>query len=246
MLSFHKLSHIPIDADSLIFKALYNVEGSTKKEVLEEAYRRFVGMIKNIEYRARKELGIAGFLEAVIILSPDKSFRNAISQTYKGNRQPKDPYINELKKIVYSRYGKQVLVSPIVEADDIIVYISNTYRTLISAYDKDVLNVTKEKSWNYMKKKWEEPLKQNPEIWYIKQCLMGDTTDGIKGAKGFGKDKAQDYVDMWKGNYSWSHFVSQFKSEDEAILTMRLIRMDQWSIEKGLKLWTPADWKFNP
>ena len=70
---------------------------------------------------------------------------------------------------------------------------------------------------------------------YWHQALMGDSTDGIKGAKGVGDVKAAKLVDSpW---FDWDTYCMQFASHEEAVLSMQLVRLDQY--KKGeLELWT--------
>ena len=66
--------------------------------------------------------------------------------------------------------------------------------------------------------------------------LNSDSTDGIKGAKGIGKVGAEKLVYDLLEPLTYEKYVSLFESEDEAILSMRLVRLDQYKGGK-LELW---------
>ena len=81
---------------------------------------------------------------------------------------------------------------------------------------------------------------QNEEEYWI-QALAGDSTDGIKGAKGVGLKGAKKivqnyYIDNLE-EFNFNAYHSYFPSVDEAILSMRLVRMDQLNQNKELELW---------
>jgi 5'-3' exonuclease len=75
-----------------------------------------------------------------------------------------------------------------------------------------------------------------------KQCLTGDLGDGIPGIFGVGEKTAIKLLDK----YGWDEkgIIASYEqydlTADDALLTMRLVRLDQWHPKKGLKLfeWT--------
>lgn len=128
-----------------------------------------------------------------------KVFRHAIAQEkkYKGNREGKtDPYFytNKWDDMAYvyeyinSRY--QTLFYDDLEADDLLSFLQNEH-TFIYSTDKDLKQVS---GWH-----WDDD--QNKLIHITEdeglrslslQLLLGDSTDGIPGLKGFGA-KALEY-----------------------------------------------------
>ncbi len=235
---------LAIDADSLVFIAY-----SRNKESLnvEYMYQSFIEQVQNIKFAYQSRYSIkAADVKETILLTPEKTFRNRVYTRYKANREPKEPQIIQLKQMIYTRLGKKVIALPDVEADDIIVTLMNKYNFIGAAYDKDVLNVARAPVFNYKKRRWmmPEPIDMSEE-WYVMQCLMGDRTDGIRGAKGVGIEGAKNFIVKHKGQPPWEAFARMFEDgEEEAIQTMQVIRMDQWDPIKGLELWTQDKWKW--
>ena len=243
---------IGIDADSLLYKACYRSQlVNTKKNGcdytdkeredsldLEMAYFEFCGIIAGIrtavdkkfwEENAETEKLTVTF---DIVFSPKKTFRHDIYPAYKANRKPSNIFgLSELKKLVRSRLDTIEIDN--VEADDIVMHYE-----LIACIDKDIINHSPVPCFNYSKWEWSEGLDQETiERNYYYQALLGDSTDNIKGAKRIGKKGANDAVyDMLEPIEE--SFETFFQSREEAEMNMRLVRMDQWSPEKGVVLWT--------
>ena len=239
-----KYRPLAIDADSLAFIAYSRTED---KENIEEMYQSFLEQIHSIKFAYQSRFRIkAQNVKEFILLTPEKTFRNRVYKRYKTNREPKARAIIILKELVYNRLRTKVWALPDVEADDIIVTLINSYGYAGAAYDKDVINVARGPVFNYKKRKWHspEPVDMSEE-WYVIQSLMGDGTDGIRGAVGVGKAGAETFMVKHKMQPSWEDFCKMFKDgEEEALQTMQVIRMDQWDPKKGLTLWTPDKWKW--
>ncbi len=129
-----------------------------------------------------------------------------------------------------------------VEADDVCVYYGRQGH-IVAALDKDVLG-SLEYAYNYGKKEWVEHTQHELKVFPYLQTIMGDTSDGLRGvfrvgAKG--ADKA--LAGLTENRELWVAVVKQYALKDqsieEALATMRCVRMDQWTPEAGLVLWTP-------
>ena len=78
------------------------------------------------------------------------------------------------------------------------------------------------------------------EAFTVYQSMMGDSTDGIPGAKDIGKKKAHTKIKDGIDIFEW---VALFDSIEQAELMMQLVRMDQIDDECNLRLWKLEDWK---
>jgi len=126
----------------------------------------------------------------------------------------------------------------LIEADDIV--ITRAYEeenVYIACIDKDIFTHSPVECFNYNKWEWTDAVSpEDIENEYYYQAIMGDSTDGITGAKGIGKKGAENIVYNGFAQMTDQDFIEVFESEEEAILNMRLVRMDQF--KKGeLVLW---------
>ena len=161
---------------------------------------------------------------------------------YKANREGMavPDGLNELYEYVYDL--PQTICIGGVEADDVVVHFGRAGH-MVAALDKDVLG-SLNYAYNFGKKEWVEntPLEvlQFPFI----QTITGDTSDGLRGVYRVGikgaKKALQDITDVRE---LWRQVMLQYadkeQSRDEAIATMRCVRMDQWTPRGGLNLWNP-------
>jgi len=234
---------IAIDADSMADIALYRT-GTEKVNFLEEAYLEFCGQIKDVHtgiFRRHKYMK-GDSVDYIIALSPKKSWRNRYVSTYKSNRPDRSPEKTELLNLIYQRLGERVVFDNNVEADDIVMWCS-TQGWDVAAIDKDISLACETSVFNYKTKKWTEPKDFDTiERNIIMQSVMGDSVDGIKGAMGKGKVFCEENI-LLRRNLPYNEWVSWFANEQEAIESMRLVRMDQWTSDGGLQMWEPGNWK---
>jgi 5'-3' exonuclease len=235
---------LAIDADSLLFKACYKYREDFN---IEMAYMEFCKRVGIIERACYDE--VAGLMEVIICFSTRKCFRHTVLDTYKANRgknsTPEGDLLREhtkqLKLLVVDRLKPMVDASNVFEADDLVIqYADKGY--LCAALDKDVLNATKTKCFNYDTNKWTPELSEM-EInrWYILQSIMGDTADSIVGVKGMGKVKAEAFVEaLFNGEKTFDDYVELFTTPEDCLVTNQLVRMNQYEGKK-LKLATMED-----
>lgn len=233
---------IAIDADSMADIALSRV-GTTKENWLEESYLEFCGQIKDVDSSIFRKFRyqVGDSVERIIALSPRKSWRNYYVETYKSNRDERKPEKTELLNLIWQRLSDIVIANDIAEADDIVMHYARL-GWMVAAIDKDIHLSCPTPVINYKTKKWTEPkglLEAEKNI--IMQSIMGDSIDGIKGAQGKGIKFCESQI-LDRRSIPYLEWVSWFNSEQDAIESMRLVRMDQWSPENGLQKWEPHQW----
>jgi len=247
---------IAIDADSLVYKSCYRHQTSDGCGVhIERAYIELgyeIGKIKSAVFRLLKYQP-GDKVYPLLVLSPKHSFRNDLLESYKANRpQTQNIHgIKQLKHMIMHRLDYAV-VHKNIEADDIVIWYAYMKDYLVAAIDKDVINACPTACYNYNTRGWSQPHSEYEiERWYVKQALMGDSTDNIKGAENIGEDRAEKWVNKFVGEpYSWGQFVDLFGDEHLALLAMNLVRMDRihWIDGKFIhNPWSPFDspyWEF--
>jgi len=237
------IHQIAIDADSMVDIALSRT-GIDTSNFLEEAYLEFCGQIKEVHsgiFR-RYKYSVGDSVEHVIALSPKQSWRNQYVETYKSNRPPRSPEKTKLLNLIWKRLKEKVIAADIPEADDIVMWYARQGWHL-AAIDKDIHLASHMPVYDYKKRKWIEPKDWNTiEQNIVMQSVMGDSVDGIKGAQGKGKVFCEKEI-LSGRHIPYLEWVSCFNSEQEAIESMRLVRMDQWSPGYGLQMWEPGNWK---
>ena len=245
--------NLVIDADSILYTSCYRCQNVNLKDKeqftdkereesfdIEAAFNEFAEGVGELEEQMYKELGLSEDDEVIVevVFSPKKTFRNELSKDYKANRKPTTIFgIGDLKAYVTERMD--VTQDDNVEADDIV--ITRAYekeRVVIACIDKDIHTHSPVPCINYRTKEWIPSLSQEDiENNYWKQALMGDATDGIKGVKGIGKKKAEKIVDECNGYFNYILYKQYFDNDDDALMTMRLVRLDQYRDGK-IELWT--------
>lgn len=227
---------IAIDADSIVSKSLHR-----QPDDLEKAYYEFcasIGVIKGAIFHGMHEYEKGDEVEMKIILTPRTNFRYEIFPDYKHKRPPRSESRIALMKMILERLKPWVEIHKNVEADDVVIYYAKQ-GWMVAAIDKDVINACPTFCYDYNKYQWNQPKSEMQiESWYLMQALMGDSTDCIPGAKGIGEKGAFKIVNemSWK---SFAGIIEYFSSYEDALLSMRLVRMDQWN-GKEVILWNPS------
>ncbi len=234
---------IAIDADSLVYKACYRHQTESGVNI-EQAYGEFfyeIGKIKSAVFRLIKYQK-GDKVVPIIVLSPKKTFRHDLDSEYKANRPTGETIhgIKQLKLMIMHRLDNAE-VHPKMEADDVVIWYARNKEYLVSAIDKDVIHACPTSCYNYNVRRWENPhMPYEIEEWYTRQALMGDATDGIKGAQNVGEERSQAWVDRFIGEpFSWSQYVDLFGDESLAIMAMNLVRMDRLHLIDGKLVHVP-------
>lgn len=134
-----------------------------------------------------------------------KLLRTTISDTYKANRKGKTPdevyaEVGKCEQMLLESFrtlGAKIVTQPAMEADDIIAYLAKELPScLIVSTDGDMQQCISETASLLNRDKLNEnrygPFPTRYTTLY--KALVGDTSDNIKGAKGFG-DKA--FLDLY-------------------------------------------------
>lgn len=231
--------HTLIDADSLLYKAAYREPTN-----IEKAYLEFCGEVSKsrsaIFNKVQYVKGDTATYE--LVFTKGSNFRYDIYQEYKASRTGKMDGVDDLLKLISNRLETTVIAG--IEADDYVIAKAKVINCSIACIDKDIIKASPVETYDYNKNIW-NPANSTKDIeqWYLYQALMGDSTDNIKGAKGVGKVGARKIVNqLLESDLGWDYFSSHFATEEAAIQSIRLVRMDQWDYTtKELTLWEPKN-----
>lgn len=200
--------------------------------------------------------------------SHGQSLRHDIYPEYKANRPPAPPDLKHqfsLCKAFVNATGITTLASPVVEADDIIGTLAQTYRSqgrtsVIVSADKDLCQFigTDDALWDYTRDVWldarlvEKRFGVRPHQIPDLLALAGDKVDNIPGVPGVGLTTAARLLVKW-GNLDVlfdnipkvadmkfrgaRHIASQLQTHQETVrLSRKLTGLCDYEIPDGLSL----------
>ena len=248
-----KTRDLYIDADHL----LYNVAGNKAKDSLDgEVIEQKV----NIEpLKEAFHLGVKAIEDAIAVTTvskkfkvgltylvfsdPEGNFRFDIFPDYKKNRAGKVQSDEFCALRAYAhKLGSALLVNGI-EADDVVAYYVRK-GAIGASTDKDLLKGVKGRWFDCYSSRWSysKVKKKDADHFVLLQTLAGDSTDGIKGLPRVGMKTAENL--LTSNGDSWDGVVKAYENAglklEDAILTRRLVGMDQWSPKNGVQLWLPS------
>ncbi len=228
-------------AMSLTFHSMVN---EIVEEVKEEAYRDGY----EVEDQATLVITVKPKLECCAGLGDNFRYdimanvSDPVVKGYKANRagMAVPDGLNDLYEYVFRLDG--TICKSYIEADDYCVYMGRLGH-IVCALDKDVLG-SLEYAYNYGRKEWIEHTTLEIKKFPFLQTIMGDTSDGLRGVFRVGAKGAEKALEGLEDNYDlWVAVVKQYALKDqtieEAIATMRCVRMDMWTEEEGLVYWQP-------
>ena len=230
--------NIAIDADSLLFLSCYEYRDNFDMEL---AYMSFCGRVKVIEREFySKAIKIN---DTKLCFTASSNFRYSLLESYKASRKREKneddrllgERTKELKTIVYARLKSICLASNVVEADDLVISLSNEHKYWISSIDKDVISQSKTPVFNYSQKKWRwehmglstSQIDKN----ILVQTIMGDSGDNYNFIQGMGKVKAEAFIkDILNPDTETNanDYINLFKSTEECLLANRIVSMHQF------------------
>lgn len=239
-----------IDADTIAYASAIGCEIEVTEGVFEANLPR---AIETAVERISRILFETNCSEAHLYFTSGTNFRHTIYPEYKANRSA-TRYPEGLKELKFALLGlyKGNLCEGF-EADDLVVALkrSEPEKYVLCAVDKDVYKSVEGLHWNYyysetykIHPKWVETTRGEADEFPFIQCLMGDTTDNIKGCPGIGPKKALSALVNKKTDLArWNEVVKLFKSkgltEKDAIKNMRLVNMHQVHQVNGDWTWIP-------
>lgn len=225
------------DGDLLVYRAGFAAEG--------EAVENALYNVKSVVRTTLEALDLTPD-DLIMYLSGPTNFREGIAtiKPYKGNRDPNHkpehgPAIKDYMKFKYN-----VVVSEDEEADDVVAYshyqmwLEDEYSSILCSTDKD-LNMIPGLHYNFVKGEREYISPEAADEWFLKQLLMGDSTDNIQGVPGIGKVKATKAIEASKDPW---HTIKTLYVQGYG---------DDWHdalVENGRLLWmrrAPNEW-WNP
>ncbi len=247
-----------IDADSLLyytamaaaFKDGKPIEGGsfvgTKQRVSFKQYKqRLDDLVADVVLACelasfRNEL--PRFTDYELVFTPSTNFRYDIFPEYKKSRlhKPQNNILKRLKKYAKKKLGLHLGVSVAVpegiEADDYVYYWAMKGHPVASG-DKDVVySVPAAYFYHSYHQKVIQNTKEEAERFVLMQTLAGDSSDDIPGIKGVGmKNKllpeGGTFADVIQ------IYIDKGYTKEDAILTRRLVGLDQWTPRRGVRLW---------
>lgn len=177
-----------IDMDLVVYRCAASAENESldiAKHRVDELLDNILTKVEATEYKA--------------FLSSSTNFRKTIYPEYKANRtQTKPKWLSELRD--YALTIGAVVAKDGLEADDELG-ISQKDNTIICSLDKDLLQIqgnhfqwqieggTPDKRWVKPDRFTDQPYIEGLRLFY-EQCLKGDSSDNVKGAKGIGEKRA--------------------------------------------------------
>lgn len=240
---------IYIDADHI----LYAVAGNPAKNMLDGDIlevkpdmamlkRKFMSIVKDYEDLLATETVSKKFTLGathLVFSDPYSNFRYDIYPEYKAHRKgDRSKAFYRLRKWAHKKYP------PVknTEADDIVAYYVRKGAVGVST-DKDLLKGVPGRWLDcyHSRMSYEKTKKKAARYFVLVQTLAGDPTDNIKGMPRVGHTTAEKLLERFGAD--WLGVVAAYASkgltETDAVLTRRLVGMDQWSPKKGVRLWNP-------
>jgi len=209
-----------IDSDSLIYKhASINQDVTEWDEDTVTITTNLAKAIRGIDRN------IADIVEAVdaddylCVLSPKKTFRYDVLESYKGNRKPPKHPLELLKPL--RRHISNALKThtpTYVEADDYCVWkmYEEPGEWVLCHIDKD-LNQAPGAHYNYNKLTTYRVDQDEADYLFYLQTLTGDTSDGYKGCPGIGPKKAEKILqplDLSNEQEIWEAIVATYEEKE--------------------------------
>lgn len=225
----------------------------TYKFDITSAIRNARGMLQDIAEAV-------GADRSVVCLTGSNNYRKEVCPTYKGNRTGRKPILfAELREKLVASDKFETIERPGLEADDLLGILAThplkaypEERKIICSIDKDLRTVPG-LHWNWDKQMsgFDEPDEVHAydgELFFYRQILTGDSTDGYAGCPGIGPKTAEKIlVDGMPEEEFWPAIVAAYEkeglTEEDALVTARcarILRAGEYDFKKKEPvLWTP-------
>ena len=227
-----------IDADSIMYTSTYFPEDSllefpTEEEQLEEAKYRTRTKLQEIQLNVEEWYNI---VQTYIFIGGKGNFRYKIFPEYKANRKDtvKSPLLPFIKEYMIEEL--KAIESHGGEADDYIIDgISECFgNCVVSSIDKDVLYHSPNiplydyRGYNDVLGEFKSISTKQSRLARATQIVIGDSTDGVPGAKGVGKawcDKNM-HVDMTDYQFIKAIFLAYLKAnKNDSVESKKQIKL---------------------
>lgn len=206
--------------------------------------------------RAIKEVwvwrGLAGNANPILVFScPDGgNFRKVIMPTYKAHRSEKPAFHKEVVLALKNHFENFVING--LEADDVMGILQTSAKfgaTAIVSIDKDMKTIPgRLVNPNNILEACTITEDEADYNW-MKQTLIGDSTDGFKGCPGIGVKRAENALEGLSGSLEamWAKVVDLYTSKDltvdDAVQNARMARIlrreDYDYATNSIQLWHP-------
>lgn len=239
-----------IDADILCYQAVLGMDDEFDGGVViapQHAAEKFDELVENwLKHMPPVK-------KVILCLTGDENYRYDIDPNYKGQRTDvgKPPNLKPLRRLLMKR--DNVLLTEGIEADDIIgMACSEDPKGRIAvSLDKDFKTVPCLLYRPcFRKSKSEGPTlisEDDANLFWMRQTLIGDTVDNIKGLYKCGPVKAEKVLPKKAPlEELWSAVVRQYEAsgstKEEALKNARLTRIlrhGEYDAVSGVRLWSP-------
>ena len=182
----------------------------------------------------------------IVAFSDSKNFRSDVDPTYKWGRKKTRKPVGYKGMIEWVKETRKTAQIPMLEADDVLGICGSApgFNVIMVSDDKDLKSVPGQ-LYRPMTGEYSTISKKQADMWFYKQALMGDATDGYSGCPGIGEKTAEKIL---ASDCSWDAVVKTYASKNlnqgHALTQARLariLRYDDWDHEKQLiKLWEPG------
>lgn len=239
-----------IDADIICYQASAGMDDEFDGGVVH-APRHAAEMFDEIVEKWIKDLPVK---KLIYCLTGDENFRYDVCDTYKGQRTDvgKPPNLRPLKRLLLKR--DNTLLTEGLEADDLIgmACSADPENTIAVSLDKDFKTVPcLLYRPAFLKAKPEGPTRITEDaanLYWMRQTLMGDPVDFIKGLHKVGPKTAEAWLPGPAPlERLWSTVVSKYiergSTREEALMNARLTRIlrhGDYDAETGVRLWSPT------
>lgn len=246
-----------IDADVLVYQA---AAGAEKIVCWDEdvclPICNLSDAIAAFDFKLNFIMETLGEGRPILCFSDDaaNNFRRRLMPEYKSNRagKPKPVALRELRHYIMQNYNDCVSMYGL-EADDVMGIMATEGKgdTIVVSIDKDLKSIPG-KFFNIGKpdEGVQTISETEADMWFMKQALMGDATDGYAGCPKYGPATAEKLIancEVQTIEAVWPWVVRAYEKagfgEDYAILMARMariLRAEDYDMKKQeVRLWTP-------
>lgn len=204
-----------IDADSILYTSSYFPEDSlmefpTEEEQIEEMKFRITTKLQEIQNNVEEWFNIC---KTIVFVGGKGNFRYKIFPEYKSHRTEPNYLVPLAKKYIVEELG--AIPSNGGEADDYVIdaMISLDNQCVVSSIDKDVLYHSPDVPF-YDYRGYADVLgtfkrisTKESRLFRASQVITGDSTDGIKGAKGLGPAWCKKNLNIDMTDYQFVKYI---------------------------------------